>query len=102
MGERPIPARAKEGHVVPFRRGNGPLRAAVRTTHSLGASARTIRPRDVLLLLPLIIPLAVAILLGLLGWFVAWLAVVAFLTGAIVGADLLDLLRRRMRTSATP
>ncbi len=64
--------------------------------------ARSLRPIDVVLLLPMILPLAGLILLALLGWFVAWLATVALLTGAIVGADLMRRARRRMRASATP
>lgn len=64
-------------------------------TPSAPAGARTIRPVDVLLLLPLIAPLVGAILLGLLGWFVAWLAIVAALVTAIVCGDLARWLWRR-------
>jgi hypothetical protein len=52
------------------------------------AGTRTLRPIDVVLLLPIITPLTLAILLGLLGWFVAWLAIVGLLVTAIVFTDL--------------
>ncbi len=58
-------------------------------------SGRVIRPRDVIMLLPLIVPLIAAILLGLLGWFVAWLAVVGTLVATIVFGDLMRGLWRR-------
>ena len=58
-------------------------------------SGRTIRPIDVVLLLPLIVPLVVAILLGLLGWFVAWLATVGAMVASLMCGDLMRGLRRR-------
>jgi hypothetical protein len=62
--------------------------------HSIPAG-RTIRPIDVVLLLPLILPLVVAILLGLLGWFVAWLATVAAMVASLMCGDFMRGLRRR-------
>ena len=58
-------------------------------------AGRTIRPIDVVLLLPLIVPLVVAILLGLLGWFVAWLATVGTMVASLMCGDLMRGLRRR-------
>ena len=56
---------------------------------------RTIRPIDVVLLLPLIVPLVVAILLGLLGWLVAWLATVGAMVASLMCGDLMCGLWRR-------
>ena len=64
------------------------------------AAARTLQPVDVLLLLPMIVPLATATLLLLLAWFVAWLTIVALLTGTIVTTDLVRRALRRMRAPA--
>lgn len=58
-------------------------------------AGRTIRPVDVVLLLPLIVPLVVAILLGLLGWFVAWLATVGAMVASLMCGDFMRGLRRR-------
>jgi hypothetical protein len=58
-------------------------------------AGRTIRPIDVVLLLPLIVPLVVAILLGLLGWFVAWLATVGTMVASLMCGDLMRGIRRR-------
>jgi hypothetical protein len=93
-------SRPSEGQVIPFRRpGESLPRTAILET---GASrARTLRPVDVLLLLPLIAPLVGAILLGLLGWFVAWLAVVAALVMAIVCADLVRAVQWRLHGGET-
>ena len=100
MGERPMSARAnREADVIPFRRAGGTVPAVPGLMRSFGADAWTVRPRDVVLLLPLIIPLTAAILLGLLGWFVAWLLVVAVLAVAIV---LTDLTRRAIRRMTAP
>jgi hypothetical protein len=62
-------------------------------------AARTLRPPEVVLLLPIILPLAAAILLLLLGWFVAWLTIVALLAIALVAADLSRLALRRMQAA---
>jgi hypothetical protein len=68
-----------------------------RATPAPAAHARTLRPMEVVLLLPIILPLAVAILLLLLGWFVAWLSIVALLATSLVTLDLLQLALRRMQ-----
>src|SRR5262245_25111519 len=87
-GQRPTGRTSKqpplEAQIIPFarppRHEDAPIVAPVRK--------RTIRPIDVVLLLPLIAPAVTAILLGLLGWFVAWLAIVAALVTAIICGDL--------------
>jgi hypothetical protein len=87
-GRRPTGRTSKqpalEAQIIPFarppRQEGTPIVAPVRN--------RTIRPIDVVLLLPLIAPAVAAILLGLLGWFVAWLAIVAALVTAIICGDL--------------
>ncbi|MGH6770663.1 MAG: hypothetical protein ACRECO_16765 [Xanthobacteraceae bacterium] len=91
-------SRPSEGQVIPFRHARNVLspRAAVATAEAGGSRARTLRPIDVLLLLPIIAPLVAAILLGLLGWFVAWLAVVAALVMVIVFADLVRAVQWRL------
>jgi hypothetical protein len=78
--------------VIPFERSFRRLQAETVGTRVPG---RVIRPRDVVMLLPLIVPLIAAILLGLLGWFVAWLAIVGTLVAAYVFSDLMRGLWRR-------
>lgn len=90
--ERHAPAgekRPSEGTIIPFP-GMGPLLRHVPVALVPGSTsaAWTLRPRDVVLLLPLIIPATVLILLGLLGWFVCWLVTVTLLTVSIVVADM--------------
>lgn len=82
-----------EAQVVPFARD---FRQSIVSASAVG---RSIRARDVVLLLPLIAPLVATILLGLLGWFVAWLAIVATLVSAIVCGDLARGLWRRGGTA---
>jgi hypothetical protein len=83
-----------QARVIPFERSFRRLRAEAAGR----VNGRVIRPRDVIMLLPLIVPLIAAILLGLLGWFVAWLAIVGTLVAAIVFGDLMrGLCRRRGR-----
>jgi hypothetical protein len=86
--------RLLEGHVIPF---GGTFRRLQADVVSARVTGRTIRPMDVVMLLPLIVPLVAAILLGLLGWFVAWLATVAALVAAIVFRDIMRGLWRRNR-----
>jgi hypothetical protein len=78
--------RPVENSVIPFR-GADPSRLHPEA-RGCGPNpvrkGRTLRPVDVLLLLPVIAPITGAILLSLLGWFVCWLAIVALLVTAIV------------------
>jgi hypothetical protein len=91
-----------EGRVIPFRHANGSVRPieVLAEVTPRRARTRTLRPVDIVFLLPIIAPVAAAILLGLLGWFVAWLAVVGMLVTAIVFTDLARAVQWRLHGAA--
>jgi hypothetical protein len=90
-----LPAAGDVAQVIPFARSYRRLQASPQDRIGVGW---TIRPVNVVMLLPLIVPLVMTILLGLLGWLLAWLAVVGALVAAIICGDLLrGLLRRHGR-----
>jgi hypothetical protein len=94
------PAAADDAQIIPFARSYRRLQASPQDRIGVGW---TIRPINVVMLLPLIVPTVMAILLGLLGWLLAWLAVVGALVAAIICGDLLrGLLRRHGRTLDRP
>ena len=105
MVERDAPAREKrlvESRIIPFR-GVEPARlqeAPAAFAPSAARQARTLRPVDVLLLMPIIAPATVMILLALLGWFICWLAIVGLLVAAIVAADIVRAVLGRLYPSA--
>jgi hypothetical protein len=99
--ERHAPRREKrpfQATIIPFR-GAETLRlheAPAAFAPAAVLQTRTLRPVDVLLLLPIIAPVTVMVLLALLGWFVCWLAIVGLLVAAIVVADIVRAVLWRM------
>jgi hypothetical protein len=92
--------RPSDDRIIPFRGLQSPrLHHLPTAVVPVVARARTLRPVDILMLLPIIAPLVVAILLGLLGWFVAWLVTVGLLVTAIVVADLMRAVCGRLNPS---
>jgi hypothetical protein len=75
--EQPTPL--PEARIIPLRLIS---RATLRSAEAavlFRTGTRTIRPIEVVLLLPILVPLTVVVLLLLLAWFVCWLAAVGFL-----------------------
>ena len=87
-----------ESRIIPFRGAapSRPHKAPAAFAPGAALQTRTLRPVDVLLLLPIIAPVAVMILLGLLGWFICWLAIVGLLVAAIVIADVVRAVLQRL------
>jgi hypothetical protein len=92
--------RSHAGRVIPFRHAKGALPPPLPLIAKVVPRSRTLRPADVILLLPLIAPVTAAILLGLLGWFMAWLAIVGTLVAATVFADLARAVQWRLYGAA--
>jgi hypothetical protein len=105
MVKQPTPSggnRQLEGRVISFRETRQYRQSRGAAVAAVGGSvrARSLRPVDVVLLLPIIAPVVAAILLGLLGWFVAWLAIVGLPVASIVFADIARAIQWRLHCAA--
>jgi hypothetical protein len=89
--------RSHQSSIIPIPGADALRNAPLTLAPSAAYTTRTLRPLDVLLLLPIIAPVTAMILFALLGWFVCWLAIVGLLVAAIVLADIFRALMRRLR-----